>query len=271
MNTAYDLDVSAPATLALQESYARHSNEVSTVPSARLDISYGTHPRQKLDIFAAGRDAPAIVFFHGGYWRMGSKDSRRFPAPAWNRRGVAWVAVNCRLLPANTLADAVSDARAAVRWLADHAAPYGIDTGRLHITGNSAGAHLAAMVAATDWGNESQRPAIASLAVVSGLFDLAPLMSTAANQWLRLTPELANAMSPAFRLPSPDLPVLVAWGGGETKAFSGQSQSFAELCRANGNSVAVSRSPDADHFQIIGEYGAPGSPLFEQLSRLVKR
>ena len=202
---------------------------------------------------------------------MGSKDSRRFPAPAWNRRGVAWVAVNYRLLPANTLADAVSDARAAVRWLADHAGPYGIDTGQLHVTGNSAGAHLAAMVAAADWGSEAQRPAVASLAVVSGLFDLAPLISTAANEWLRLTPESANAMSPAFRLPSPTLPVLVAWGGDETEAFSGQSQSFAQLCRANGNAVAVSRSPDADHFQIIGEYGAPGLPLFAEMSRLVKR
>ena len=271
MNTGYDLDASAPATLALQESYTRRSNEASGLPNARLNISFGAHPRQRLDIFGAGPDAPALVFFHGGYWRMGSKDSRRFPASAWNRRGVAWVTVNYRLLPGNTLADAVADARAAVHWLAEHAASFGIDLDRLHLSGNSAGAHLAAMAAAADWNKGVRRPAIASLAVVSGLFELAPLIPTAANEWLRLTPDLADTLSPAHHLPSPDLPVLVAWGGAETEAFVCQSQSYADLCRNNGNAVTECCSPAADHFQIIGEYGAPGSPLFAELSRLVMR
>ena len=270
MSGGYDLDASAPSVQARLAEYESRSAMAAGLPNAQLDVSYGPLPRQKLDIFSAGADAPAIVYFHGGYWRMGSKDSRRFPAPEWNRIGVSWAAVNYRLLPEHGIADAVSDARRAVVWLAENARGCGLDSRQLHLSGNSAGAHLAAMAAAESWNSGGPRPEAASLSVVSGLFDLSPLLSTPANEWLGLTPDLAAELSPSLALPAPDIPVLVAWGEAETEAFALQSRRFADQCRNHGNPVAESRSPGADHFDIIGEYGSPGTPLFEALSRLVR-
>ncbi len=270
MSDGYDLDSSAPAAVALQNDYTRRSEEAARIPGAKLNLTYGSHERHRLDIFSAGPEAPVLVFFHGGYWRAGSKDARRFPAIEWNARGVSWVAVNYRLRPENNLADAITDARAAVAWLSDNADDLGLDPSRLHLTGNSAGAHLAAMAAAADWGADGNRPAgIVSLSVVSGLFDLAPLIHSNVNDWLGLTSDTAYAASPIHHLPPPVPQVMVCYGGAETEAFADQSLAYAEACRDNGNEVTLFDSPGADHFEIIKEYGAPGTPLFDRLVAFV--
>ena len=271
MPTGYDLDMAAPGTLAVQADYERLSREVGKAAGASLDVSYGPHPRQSLDIFPAGRSSPGLVFFHGGFWRAGSKDARRFPASEWNRIGVAWIPVNYRLLPQHCLEDAVSDARSALAWLEGNSADHGVDPGQLHVTGNSAGAHLAAMAAAEVCDGSWRRTGVASLSVISGLFDLIPLIGTPANEWLGLTAGSAAALSPIHSLPPCDLPVAVGRGGDETDAFAMQSRAYARACRSRGINAVSFVSPGKDHFQIIGEYGQPGSPLFRAIEQLVQR
>jgi len=266
MPSEYDLDPSAPAAKALQEEYLRQSDIARHLSGAKLELAYGPHPRQKLDVFSAGPEAPVIIFFHGGYWVAGSKDARRFPAPEWKKHGVSWVVVNYRLTPGNTLADCVADARSATTWITKCANTLGLKRDALHVVGNSAGAHLAAMVSAANW---SQRPKICSLGVISGLFDLSPLLRTTSQDWLRLTSKTAFELSPIAHLPPPDMPVLIGWGGFETQAFADQSHLYAEHCRKAGNPTKVFTSPSADHFKIIGEFGTPGTPVFDLLLKQV--
>ncbi|MCR9138536.1 MAG: alpha/beta hydrolase [Alphaproteobacteria bacterium] len=270
MNTDHDLDPGTPDVIALQAEYERKSRDAAQRPGARLDVAYGAHERQRLDVFSAGPHAPVLVFFHGGYWRAGSKDARRFPAPAWNARGVSWVTVNYRLAPQARLSAIVSDARDAVAWIDDNAGTLDLNVNALHLTGNSAGAHLAAMAATACWSDRQDRPTgIRSLSVISGLFDLSPLIGETSNEWLHLTEQTAHAASPIHHLPPSDLPILVGLGGKETSAFKRQSQLFAKLCQSAGNPVRMFESPEADHFKIIGEYGVPDSPLFAHLERAI--
>ena len=199
------------------------------------------------------------------------EDSRRFPAKHWNARGISWVPVNYRLTPDHALADCVEDARAAVAWLAANADAIGIDPSNLHLAGNSAGGHLAAMVAAADWADGSRPQGIRSLCAISGLFDLHPLLSATANNWLGLDDASARTLSPQQHLPPSGIPVLVGCGGAETTAFKDQSRNYAQLCRQAGNPLDLFESPDADHFRIIGEFGVPGSPLFDRLQRQIEK
>ncbi len=266
MNSGYDLDATVPAVVALQRHFTARSDEAAELPGARLDLAYGDEPRQRLDIFPAGPMDPVLVFIHGGYWKTGSKDGRRFPALEWAGRGVSWVCLNYRLLPQATLADAVDDVRSALLWLVKHGAAHSIDPGQLHVTGNSAGAHLAAMGAAADW---EARPLIASLTLISGLFDLAPLREKTAQDWLALSAAQARTLSPIHHLPPPDIPILIGWGGDETPEFDTQSRAFAKACQANGNPVDLFDSPGKNHFEIIGDYGHPGTPLFSRLEALL--
>jgi arylformamidase len=51
--------------------YLRRFEERSTAVrrewAAQLDVAYGDHPRERLDVFPAARpDAPVLIFFHGG-------------------------------------------------------------------------------------------------------------------------------------------------------------------------------------------------------------
>src|SRR5688572_13375947 len=67
--------------------------------AARLDLAYGPHPRQRLDLFPAGAGAPLLVFLHGGYWQGMSKESFSLVAPAFVEAGIAVAVVGYALCP----------------------------------------------------------------------------------------------------------------------------------------------------------------------------
>ncbi|OGA03626.1 MAG: hypothetical protein A3H35_09955 [Betaproteobacteria bacterium RIFCSPLOWO2_02_FULL_62_17] len=92
---------------------------------------------------------PAVVAVHGGGWQLGSSLFHRGWGPYLAQRGIALFSVNYRLIKDGRKAypEAVHDVRAGVQFLRAQGAQYHIDPERLGITGDSAGAHLAALVA----------------------------------------------------------------------------------------------------------------------------
>jgi acetyl esterase/lipase len=97
---------------------------------------------------------PAIVVIHGGGWIEGDKSSFSTadgPMPGsireFARRGFVAATINYRLSREATYPAGLEDCRLAVRWLRDHAAEYGIDSKRMGAYGNSAGGHLALLLA----------------------------------------------------------------------------------------------------------------------------
>jgi acetyl esterase len=94
------------------------------------------------------RPAPAIVYYHGGGWVIGSLDTHDgFCRALANRAGAAVVSVDYRLAPEHRFPAAPEDCYAAARWVAERGAEIGVDGGRLAIAGDSAGGNLAAVVA----------------------------------------------------------------------------------------------------------------------------
>lgn len=90
--------------------------------------------------------APVIVHFHGGGWVVGSLDTHdpfcRYLSGLTN---AIIVSVDYRLAPEHKFPAAVEDAEAATRWVLAHAAELGGDPSRVFISGDSAGANLAAV------------------------------------------------------------------------------------------------------------------------------
>lgn len=91
---------------------------------------------------------PVIVFCHGGGWVLSSVDghdtlARRIAV----RTGMMVVSVDYRLAPEHPFPAPHDDCWAATAWLAEHAADWGGDPGRLAVCGDSAGGNLAAGVA----------------------------------------------------------------------------------------------------------------------------
>lgn len=93
-------------------------------------------------------DAPALVFFHGGGWVVGSLETHDSVCRCLAAESQCCVvAVDYRLAPEHPSPAAVEDSVTAFRWVAEHAASLGIDPSRIGVCGDSAGGFLATFVA----------------------------------------------------------------------------------------------------------------------------
>jgi acetyl esterase len=91
---------------------------------------------------------PALVYFHGGGFVVGSldlydADCRRISAEV----GAVVVSVDYRLAPEHPFPAPLEDCYAALVWVAEHADELGVDPDRIGVGGESAGGGLAAGVA----------------------------------------------------------------------------------------------------------------------------
>lgn len=92
--------------------------------------------------------APALVFFHGGGFTVGSLDTHDALARVLAARADCVVcAVAYRLAPEHKFPTASDDAFDALAWVAAHAAALGLDEGRIAVGGDSSGGTLAAVCA----------------------------------------------------------------------------------------------------------------------------
>lgn len=108
---------------------------------------------QKLDFYAPRKKgperAPLILYIHGGGWLINNKQSdpdQLMRLDPLLDQGYAFASIDYRSLPAYRFPAPVEDALCAVRFLRAKADTFGIDEDRIMVYGNSAGAHLAAMV-----------------------------------------------------------------------------------------------------------------------------
>jgi arylformamidase len=232
---------------------------------APVTVRYGATDTQTLDLFVPAGVArpPVLVFFHGGYWQELSKRESAFAAPHCLAEGIAFAAVDYTLAPEATLDEIVVECRAALAWLVRHGAAAGIDPARLVVAGSSAGAHLAAMVALA--AGDTVRGAV----LVSGVYDLAPLIGTSIDKALHLDSATAARNSP-LHLPLKGFPRgLVCWGEIETGAFKQQSRAFAAALRAAGGQCEDFEIAGRNHFDVILDLADPAAELGRRVRDLI--
>jgi arylformamidase len=261
----YDVDAASPSR---DESFRRFGIESEAV-RARMavvrDLAYGPHPREVLDVYGAAPDAnrPVVLFIHGGYWKGGRKEDRGYPAEAVAAAGALWVPIEYPVAPEMRVEAIVDSIRRAILWVIRNIAAHGGDPARLHLVGNSAGGHLAAMMLATRW----EDPAIRSALVISGLFDLRPLLALPVNQVLGLDAGEAARVSPLLLPRRVDCPVTLAVGALETDGFI--RQSLAYLAHTGQRDRLIYASGH-DHFSILGDLADPQSALFGAIARALR-
>ena len=94
-------------------------------------------------------NTPAILLVFGGGWLSGSKANVKPMAQHFAKNGYVAVTAEYRLSTEAVYPAAVNDLKAAIRWMRDHAKELHIDTNKIAILGNSAGAQLATLVGVT--------------------------------------------------------------------------------------------------------------------------
>ena len=122
--------------------------------SIDADVVYGTGGGRDLhcDVFTppdARRDRTAVLLIHGGGWQNGDRGQLRGYGIQLARHGYLCVCPEYRLSGESVWPAQIHDVKAALRWLRANAPALGVDADKIAVSGNSAGAHLALMLAAT--------------------------------------------------------------------------------------------------------------------------
>ena len=227
---------------------------VSVVPAApparaqaaevRNDVEYGTAngKRLLLDAYvpAGGEDRrPAVVMIHGGGWRMGDKASWADEAQRFAARGWVAFSINYRLDEPSVFPAEIDDVQAAVRWVRAHAQDYRIDPARIAAVGESAGGHLAAMLATLGSGSLHDGARIRVGAAWSPPVDLTALAGSRGDRWAgpllgctqATCPDLLAQSSPVNHVDRTDAPLYLVNSTEELVPLS-QAQAMAERLKA---------------------------------------
>lgn len=254
----------------------RHEVEV------RRDLQYATHDGVALkgDYFAPKEPGryPVLVAVHGGGWQAGARDGYQFWGPYLAQHGIALLAIDYRLSKPGqpTYPQAAEDVIAAVRFVRHQAQDLKADPERIGLMGDSAGAHLSALVAlAADdsrfghaYPGDPQAAAGARVKVVIGAYGVYDLL----QQWThdqvtrprdQITEKFlgkapiddrriffdASPMSYVTRGNSNRASFFLTWGTGDDIVdHRAQSEAFLLALKQAGFYVRTAPVPGAPHF-----------------------
>ena len=154
------------------------------------DVQYGMAGGKPLLLDAYVPPTPArpggraaVVMIHGGGWRTGDKATWADEANRIAERGWVAFSINYRLDEPSMFPAEVDDVQTAVRWVRSHAREYGVDPARVGALGESAGGHLAAMLATLGSGALDAGARIRVAAAWSPPTDLSALARARGDQW----------------------------------------------------------------------------------------
>ncbi len=190
------------------------------------------------------RNNRLVVFVHGGFWRRLSADDGTFLTISFHQLGYNFASINYSLCPNEPLQTLVDQTQKAIRFLqTTH------DAENTTLIGHSAGAHLIAMAL-----GQCNSAKFAKVVLVSGIFDLEPIVKTSVNESTQLDAESAHQLSPIHLIAkAQDTPMTVIWGENETDEFKRQSRDFAAAwSEAKNHSLAVTNEiATRNHFDIL--------------------
>lgn len=238
-----------------------------------LDIAYGARDAEQIDLFLPdAKDPPLHIFIHGGYWQWNDRKPYAFVAEQLVPAGAAVATVGYPLCPSIGFEELCDSVRAAIAHLWRHAGDYGHDRERIHVSGHSAGGHLTALMAATDWpAFESGLPVdlIKSAIPISGVFDLEPIRHTPIGDPLDLDAATARALSPLF-LPAPGKgPMTITVGGDESAEFHRQADAYRDHLLDQAVTADVLDIDGKHHFTVVAELAVADSPLLRRALELM--
>lgn len=218
---------------------------------------------------------PALLLFHGGAWQQG--DATQFHAQCrhFSRAGLVCISAAYRVASrhGSTPADAVQDARDAMRHLRRHAAALGIEPGRIAAGGGSAGGHLAAAlgtgVPLPDPGADPLAPTRPdALLLYNPMLDLAPGMpdhGLVGADWPLLSPR--QQVGPGMP------PTLVLSGDADPEVAVATVQGFCQAVQAHGGDCTLHLVSGAGHgfFNPGVDGGRHVQPSLDQAAAFLAR
>jgi acetyl esterase/lipase len=204
---------------------------------------------------------PALLLIHGGAWRIGDRSQLQGYGIFLARAGWLTVACEYRLTPEAPWPAHLHDVKTALRWMRARADELHIDPDRVVTSGNSAGGHLALMLAGTpgvaevegEGGHPGERTDVAACCAVypPTIMDEAVALITDAP-----TPEVARQASPLTYVGPGFPPTLLVHGAKDEVVSAKHSREMYDALRRAGVPVDLHVFADQPHgFDATRPYG----------------
>ena len=255
---------------------SRGARALGPPPDLR-DIAYGTHERQRMDVYLPKGEAqrqggaPVILMVHGGGWCVGDKALKSTvenKVKRWTAKGFVFVSTNYPMMTHGR--DALAQAHeiaAAAAYVQKHAAEWGGDGNRLILMGHSAGAHLVSLVgtAADIRAKAGMKQMLGVVSIDAGATDLemqmpkvVPFLKTRYAEAFGTDPARWPEMSPLHRLDKDSAPWLGICSSTRPDKPCEQSEAYVKKSTALGVKAQTLSLP-MGHGKLNSALGQKGS------------
>ena len=202
----------------------------------------------KLDIYrpkALKKEAPLIIFIHGGAWEKGKKSNGLHYLVSYAKKGYVTATIQYRLSGVAKYPAQILDVADAVQWLKQHAKEYNINVNKVAIAGGSAGAHLAMQYAYANSSNTVDSNGIpTNVQAVINIYGPSDLTTEIAKKEKRVhrlfgktygeAPEMYKSASPILYVNKNSPPTISFHGTLDELVPYGQSKKLHETLKSYG-------------------------------------
>jgi acetyl esterase/lipase len=251
--------------------------------TVQRDVAYGSDARHRADLFRADglKNAPVVVFLHGGAYVRGDRDINSEVygnAPMYfARQGMLGVNATYRLAPAAQWPAAAQDVASLVAWLKANAARHGGDPNRIYLIGHSAGAtHVATYVYLKDL-QPGQGHGLGGIVLMSGRYHFDPHPSdpnlknfqayfgTDRTQYPVRSP-LSHVKSAA---PLPTFIVVAEYDNPDLDTQG--AMLLAALCERDRACPRFTRMEKHNHLSMVYQFNTPDDALGREVLEFIRR
>ena len=248
----------------------------SSFPDHSLDVYFPSNATDLLPSLDSVQPKAIFVYIHGGYWQYFSRNESAFMAQTMSDEKILTVAVGYPIAPHANIDQMVVCVEQALvkilRWA------MALST-KVFICGHSAGGHLAATLLLIDWKEkyDIDQHVFGGFILVSGVFDLLPLVSTYVNEPLGMDASTARHQSPLHRERTDywsdlkKLAILCIHGEHDPPSFRDQNRRYGSYLESIGfDNVKTLQLENFDHFDIIEQLESRDQPLTMLILTLIK-
>ncbi|XP_050533357.1 kynurenine formamidase isoform X2 [Daktulosphaira vitifoliae] len=214
------------------------------------NIRYGLGDQQLLDIYEnksmkSNSSTPSFVYIHGGYWQELEKDISAYCVEPLINSEIRVIVPGYDLAPKSEIIDEI---RQLLSFLVNN-----LMFENIWLGGHSAGAHLAACMILTA---QQDFPEIKGFVLISGIYDLKPLLDTSINSGLQLNETSCVECSPLHILKGLNKSrrtseILIVTAEDDSPAFKQQTSQFRKFLVSRGLIVKEECVAGVDHFNIV--------------------
>lgn len=209
--------------------------------------------KHKLDLFLpkGAKDFPVLFFVHGGAWTVGDRKQYGLIGKVFARNGIGTAVISYRLSPGVKHPAHIEDVARAFAWTHRHIGEYGGRPDRIFVSGQSAGGHLAALLATDEKYLQAHGLTLKDIRgaiPISGIYsfrsgELRPIIGSGAAA--------ADSASPLKHASGDEPPFMILYADNDMPRCDVMSERMAAALKSKNIEVDCLEVPNRNHLTII--------------------